>query len=99
NYDNVGKLTSRRKRAGAGSASGIEDFAQPFTIKRLEQQLVETSIKNLLAILRVGFGSQRNHARGGVARLSLSYTDPARGFQAIDTRHLQVHQHKIVPAA
>ena len=89
-----------RRHAASGlrtrSASGIENFAQPFTIERLEQQPVEASIEKGLAIFRLGVGSQRNHAGGEFARLSLSCTDAAGGFQAVDPRHLQVHQHKIV---
>src|SRR6266446_2805828 len=88
------KYTSHREMPRGGQPG--ERVSEFFPIERLDQKAVHSSFKTGIAILRQGVRCQREDRRLAVRLAGLKATDPPGGFDAVELRHLDVHQNEIV---
>src|SRR2546425_5918916 len=88
---------SRREMPRGGQPG--ERVGELFAIERLDQEAVHSSFKTGIAILHQRVRCQREDRRLAARLAGLKATDPPGGFDAVELRHLDVHQNEIVGSA
>src|SRR5436189_1814704 len=88
---------SRREMARGGQPG--ERVGEFFPIERLDQEAVHSSFKTGIAILHQRVRCQREDRRLAARLAGLKATDPPGGFDAVELRHLDVHQNQIIGSA
>src|SRR5689334_1535362 len=92
NYDNVGTVALRgkwRRRARDRAENALEALA----VERLDEEFVHAGSERFLAAFGEGISGQSDDRRPAVLFERANFTG---GLQAVDARHVKIHQNEVV---
>src|SRR5712664_1418131 len=93
------RMPARARPSGSEMPRGgqaCERICKLFTIERLDQKTVHAGFKAGVAILHQRVGREGKDWRLAARLSRLKATDTLGGFDAVELRHLDVHQNQII---
>lgn len=82
----------RQARRRSGKVSRLENLADLLQLDRLGQEEVDAALEGLLLHARRGQSRESDDGGGRQVVLGLELADLARGLQAVEARHVDVHE-------
>ena len=83
----------------ATAAEAGERVGELFAVERLDQEAVHAGLEAGVAVLHQRVGGERENRRRAAGLTGLAGADALGGFDAVELRHLDVHQHEIIGRA